>query len=47
MAPYLSILCGVDFSDHARMIELRASGAQAKEAMRALVDLIERKFDEE
>jgi len=28
-------------------IELRASGAQAKEAMQALVDLIERKFDEE
>ena len=28
-------------------IELRASGAQASEAMRALVDLIERKFDEE
>ena len=28
-------------------IELRASGAQANEAMRALVDLIERKFDEE
>ena len=28
-------------------IELRASGAQAREAMRALVDLIERKFDEE
>jgi len=28
-------------------IELRASGAQANEAMQALVDLIERKFDEE
>ena len=28
-------------------IELRASGVQAKEAMQALVDLIERKFDEE
>ena len=28
-------------------IELRASGAQANEAMEALVDLIERKFDEE
>ena len=28
-------------------IELRASGAQAIEAMQALVDLIERKFDEE
>lgn len=28
-------------------IELRASGAQANEAMRALVELIERKFDEE
>ena len=28
-------------------IELRASGAQAREAMQALVDLIERKFDEE
>jgi phosphocarrier protein HPr len=28
-------------------IELRASGAQASEAMRALLDLIERKFDEE
>ena len=28
-------------------IELRASGAQANEAMRALVNLIERKFDEE
>jgi phosphocarrier protein len=28
-------------------IELRASGAQAREAMHALVDLIERKFDEE
>ena len=28
-------------------VELRASGAQAKEAMQALVDLIERKFDEE
>jgi phosphocarrier protein len=28
-------------------IELRASGAQASEAMQALVDLIERKFDEE
>jgi phosphocarrier protein len=28
-------------------IELRASGAQAGEAMQALVDLIERKFDEE
>lgn len=28
-------------------IELRSSGAQAKEAMQALVDLIERKFDEE
>ena len=28
-------------------VELRASGAQANEAMQALVDLIERKFDEE
>ena len=28
-------------------IELRASGAQASEAMQALIDLIERKFDEE
>ena len=28
-------------------IELRASGGQAREAMQALVDLIERKFDEE
>lgn len=28
-------------------VELRASGAQAKEAMQALVELIERKFDEE
>jgi phosphocarrier protein HPr len=28
-------------------IELRASGVQANEAMHALVDLIERKFDEE
>jgi phosphocarrier protein len=28
-------------------IELRASGAQASDAMRALLDLIERKFDEE
>ena len=28
-------------------IELRACGAQANEAMRALVELIERKFDEE
>ena len=28
-------------------IELRASGAQAREAMTALLDLIERKFDEE
>ena len=28
-------------------IELRASGTQANEAMQALVDLIERKFDEE
>ena len=28
-------------------IELRASGAQANEAMQALVELIERKFDEE
>ena len=28
-------------------IELRASGAQANEAMQALIDLIERKFDEE
>ena len=28
-------------------IELRASGVQAREAMQALVDLIERKFDEE
>jgi phosphocarrier protein len=28
-------------------VELRASGAQAREAMQALVDLIERKFDEE
>ena len=28
-------------------IELRASGAQAREAMQALVELIERKFDEE
>ena len=28
-------------------IELRASGAQASEAMQALLDLIERKFDEE
>jgi phosphocarrier protein HPr len=28
-------------------IELRASGAQAREAMQALTDLIERKFDEE
>lgn len=28
-------------------IELQASGAEAKEAMQALVDLIDRKFDEE
>lgn len=28
-------------------IELRASGAQASEAMQALLDLIDRKFDEE
>ena len=28
-------------------IELRASGAQSNEAMRALLDLIERRFDEE
>jgi phosphocarrier protein len=28
-------------------IELRASGRQAAEAMRALIDLIERRFDEE
>ena len=28
-------------------IELRASGQQAREAMKALMDLIERKFDEE
>ena len=28
-------------------IELRASGQQASEAMKALMDLIERKFDEE
>ena len=28
-------------------IELRASGSQAGEAMRALMELIERKFDEE
>jgi phosphocarrier protein len=28
-------------------IELRASGQQAREAMQALIDLIERKFDEE
>jgi phosphocarrier protein HPr len=28
-------------------VELRASGVQANEAMQALVDLIERKFDEE
>ncbi|HET6158450.1 MAG TPA: HPr family phosphocarrier protein [Dongiaceae bacterium] len=28
-------------------IELRTSGAQANEAMQALVELIERKFDEE
>jgi len=28
-------------------IELRAAGQQASEAMRALLDLIERKFDEE
>jgi phosphocarrier protein len=28
-------------------IELRASGAQAREAMQALTELIERKFDEE
>jgi phosphocarrier protein len=28
-------------------IELRASGAQAREAMQALLDLIDRKFDEE
>jgi phosphocarrier protein len=28
-------------------VELRASGAQSNEAMTALLDLIERKFDEE
>lgn len=28
-------------------IELRASGRQAREAMQALLDLIERRFDEE
>ena len=28
-------------------VELRASGAQSTEAMQALLDLIERKFDEE
>jgi phosphocarrier protein len=28
-------------------VELRSSGSQATEAMQALVDLIERKFDEE
>jgi phosphocarrier protein len=28
-------------------IELRASGVQSKEAMQALLDLIERRFDEE
>jgi phosphocarrier protein HPr len=28
-------------------VELRASGAQANDAMQALLDLIERKFDEE
>jgi phosphocarrier protein HPr len=28
-------------------IELRASGAEASQAMQALIDLIERKFDEE
>ena len=28
-------------------VELRASGAQSREAMQALMDLIERKFDEE
>jgi phosphocarrier protein len=28
-------------------VELRASGAQSGEAMQALLDLIERKFDEE
>jgi phosphocarrier protein HPr len=28
-------------------VELRASGAQAMEAMQALTDLIERRFDEE
>lgn len=28
-------------------IELRANGRQAKEAMQALLDLIERRFDEE
>jgi phosphocarrier protein len=28
-------------------IELRASGAEARQAMQALTELIERKFDEE